>query len=145
MTGRTKKDEASRWFSQSYYDLKAAEWNFRGGFYNTACFLAQQSAEKGLKATGYLLNRSRRKMWTHSVYELIGILSKDVPDLHDELGNARELDLHYIPARYPNGIPGGFPFQFYDQSTAQNALKASERILRIVGGFFNNIFIHLDE
>jgi len=52
------------------------------------------------------------------------------------LGNARELDVHDIAARYPNGIPGGFPFQFYDQSTAQNALKASERILKDSGKIF---------
>jgi len=38
VTGRTKKDEATRWFSQGYYDLKAAEWNFRGGFCNTHVF-----------------------------------------------------------------------------------------------------------
>lgn len=44
----------------------------------------------------------------------------------------RELDLHYIPSRYPNGLPSGYPHQFYDEETAQRALKAAEKIFAIV-------------
>jgi HEPN domain-containing protein len=48
MSGKSK-EEARRWFLQAHYDLEAARWNLKGGFYNTVCFLAQQGAEKALK------------------------------------------------------------------------------------------------
>ena len=44
------------------------------------------------------------------------------------LDNARELDLHYIPSRYPNGLPSGYPHQFYSQTMAEQALRAAETI-----------------
>ncbi|MBN1102205.1 MAG: HEPN domain-containing protein [Deltaproteobacteria bacterium] len=52
MAGK-RRTEARRWFQQGLFDLKAAEWNMKGGFYNTACFLCQQSAEKALKSVLY--------------------------------------------------------------------------------------------
>lgn len=84
MTGK-RKTEARRWFQQAFYDLQAARWNVKGGFYDTACFLAQQGGEKALTRL---------------------------------LDHARELDLHYIPSRYPNGIPSGYPHQFYSKKVA---------------------------
>lgn len=47
MAGR--KDEARRWFQQAAFDLRA-RWNVEGAFHDTACFLAQQAAEKALKS-----------------------------------------------------------------------------------------------
>ncbi len=49
MTGK-RRAEARRWFLQASYDLKAVRWNLEGGFYDTACFLAQQAGEKALKS-----------------------------------------------------------------------------------------------
>lgn len=34
--------QAERWLAQAETDLKAAEWNLKGGFSETACFLTQQ-------------------------------------------------------------------------------------------------------
>lgn len=36
-----RKEEARRWISQAIFDLKGAEWNLEGRFFNTVCFLAQ--------------------------------------------------------------------------------------------------------
>ena len=33
--------------------FKAVAWNIEGGFYDTACFLAQQAGEKALKSLLY--------------------------------------------------------------------------------------------
>jgi HEPN domain-containing protein len=60
MTGK-RKPEAKRWFQQAYYDLKATRWNIEGGFYVTACFLAQPSAEKALKSILYFTGSSKFK------------------------------------------------------------------------------------
>ncbi len=46
----TPEAEASRWFRQSELDLEDADFNRSGGRYHLAYFLAQQSAEKALKA-----------------------------------------------------------------------------------------------
>jgi HEPN domain-containing protein len=45
--------EARRWFQQACYDLQAVRWNMQGGFYDTACLVAQQAAEKALKSLLY--------------------------------------------------------------------------------------------
>lgn len=47
---RAPLDEARRWFAQAQRDLDDARYAAHGSRYNLACFLAQQSAEKALKA-----------------------------------------------------------------------------------------------
>jgi HEPN domain-containing protein len=49
---------------------------------------------------------------------------------------ARELDLHAIPARYPNGLPGGHPHQFYSPDMAERARQAAEAIVAAVRGYY---------
>ena len=49
---------------------------------------------------------------------------------------ARELDLHYIPSRYPNGIPSGYPHQFYGKKVADQALIAAEKIFSTIQDHF---------
>jgi HEPN domain-containing protein len=48
----------------------------------------------------------------------------------------RWLDLHYVPSRYPNGLPSGYPHAFYDRGTAEQAVSAAERILGAVTGHY---------
>ena len=50
-------------------------------------------------------------------------------DLSEE---ARRLDLHYIPSRYPNGIPSGYPHQFYSEKTAESAFQSAEAIFNAI-------------
>lgn len=122
--------------NQARFDLKAAEWNLEGGFYNTVCFLSQQAAEKALKAAIYFSGISRRKLLTHSVFELSREAMKAIPNLKDNLENARELDLHYIPSRYPNGLVSGYPHEFYGESTAQKALNSARKFIDLVDRHF---------
>ncbi len=49
--------EAKRWLRQAENDLEFARLGLREGFFSQACFLAQQSAEKAVKAIGYALAR----------------------------------------------------------------------------------------
>ncbi len=131
-----RKAEATRWFRQAEYDLKAARWNIQGGFYDTACFLAQQTGEKALKSLLYYLGARRTVLFTHSLVEMIQAAEKKVPALTGLLEAARELDLHYIPARYPNGLPSGYPHQFYGQETAEKAVGAAERLLTAIANHY---------
>ncbi len=123
-----RQSEARRWFQQAYYDLKATRWNIQGGFYDTACFLAQQASEKALKALLYYQGSRRTALLTHSLVEMVREGGKKTPGVMDLLDQARELDLHYIPSRYPNGIPSGYPHQFYGKKVADQALASAEKI-----------------
>lgn len=120
MAGK-RRPEATRWFQQALHDLRAVRWNIEGGFHSTACFLAQQAAEKALKSLLYFLGARRTALMTHSVVEMVEAAGKVVPDLAPLLVMARELDLHYIPSRYPNGLPGGYPLT---NSTARKSQSA---------------------
>ena len=134
-----RTEEARRWFHQAYYDLKAARWNLEGGFFSTVCFLCQQSAEKALKALLYFEGARRQALLTHSLLEMINASKElDIKAVEKLGGPARELDLHYIPARYPNGLPGGYPYQFYDRREADKAVAAAREILAAVEFHFRS-------
>ncbi len=135
MSGK-RRSEAQRWFRQSLYDLEAVRWNIQGGFYEQACFLAQQAGEKALKALLYYLGARRKALLTHSLWEMVREVAKQVPELDAIARPARHLDLHYIPSRYPNGLPDGYPHIFYDKEMAENALESSETIVQTVREFF---------
>ena len=131
-----RKTEARRWFQQAYYDLKATRWNIEGGFYDTACFLAQQAAEKALKSILYFTGSRRKALMTHSTVEMVRESGKKINSLVELINEARELDLHYIPSRYPNGIPSGYPHQFYGRKNADQALVAAEKIFSAIKDYY---------
>ena len=131
MTGK-RKTEATRWLQQALHDLRAARWNIQGGFHNTACFLAQQAAEKALKSMLYYVGARRTALLTHSLVEMMRAAGPKVGPLRDLLPEGRELDLHYVPSRYPNGLPSGYPHAFYDRETAEKAVAAADRIVGAV-------------
>lgn len=120
--------EAERWMMQCLRDLKAAKDSSSNGNYEWACFQAQQSAEKALKA---LIYASGRSIWGHMVVELLDSL-KDLYDVHQLLDKARLLDRHYIPSRYPNVYESGYPGMFYDHKTAKEAILACEEFVKWV-------------
>lgn len=135
MAGK-RKAEAKRWFQQASYDLQAVRWNMEGRFYDTACFLAQQAGKKALKSLLYYLGARRVALLTHSLLEMVQEAAKKVKALERLFEEARELDLHYIPSRYPNGLPSGYPHQFYSEETADRAMKAAEKTFTAVQEYY---------
>lgn len=136
MSKGNRVEETGRWFMQAKYDMKAANWNLKGGFYNQVCFLSQQAAEKSLKSVIFYSGLSRKKVLSHSVLDLTQKCLKIIPKLKDLLDAARELDLHYIPARYPNGLASGYPHRFYSKSVAEKALSYAESFLSTVEQYY---------
>lgn len=119
-------EEFDRWMAQSRQTLDSAKVDAEHGFYNWACFKAQQAAEYALKAVLYGLGSPAAG---HSILMLADLLKNaEVLLPEDLLTDARALDRHYIPPRYPDAYPSGSPFQFYDRPTATGALEASERM-----------------
>ena len=116
--------------AQAKRDLEGAEWAIRGGYYEWACFMCQQAAEKALKAV--YVERGA-EVWGHSVRHLLrGLQAETDPAEYPQLDDcARELDTYYIPTRYPDTQNGGVPYETYQPADANRALACAQRILRL--------------
>ena len=115
------------WLDQARRDLAHARHSLEDRDFEWACFAAQQAAEKAVK--GVYQNRGA-EAWGHAVSLLLGSLQEQEHADDALVDAARELDKHYIPARYPNAHPEGAPFQFYTRGEAERAIGHAESILR---------------
>jgi HEPN domain-containing protein len=130
MTGR-----ATDWLRQAESDLAHARHALDDGDYDWACFAAQQSAEKAAKAAHAAVGQ---EAWGHVVTELLDGLRPDAPAVDDALlDRARALDKHYIPTRYPNGLPAGAPADFYTRAEAERAIADAEEIFAVCAGMLS--------
>ncbi|MBC7251695.1 MAG: HEPN domain-containing protein [Anaerolineae bacterium] len=124
------KREGQRWWRQAERDLDDARYAFAGERYNLTCFLAQQSAEKALKA--YLYSQGMEMVWGHSVRELAEMAAEFDAEFIALAEEVAPLDQYYIPTRYPNGLPGGVPFEAFNEEDGQRGLRMAERVLEAV-------------
>ena len=51
------------------------------------------------------------------------------------MSQAKRLDRFYITARYPNGIPGGSPFQVYDRDDLAGACEDLRGVFTLCRNF----------
>lgn len=131
---KTSEKEATRWMQQSEDDFKFAQWVLSEKvFFDKGCFIAQQAGEKALKACLYALGR--RSVMGHSLFELSNELSQKDSRFSPLMDAAKQLDRFYIPTRYPNGIPGGSPFQVFDRQDLKAAVEALEQVMVVCRGF----------
>jgi HEPN domain-containing protein len=127
---KSKKEDSKRWFLQALRDLDDAKFNLSGGRFNVACFLAQQSAEKALKA--YLFLKGAEEVWGHSVGELCEDAKNFDEDFKEIESASKSLDKYYIPTLYPNALPGGIPSESFDKSDAEKAISLAEKIINFI-------------
>jgi HEPN domain-containing protein len=119
--------EAIRWFLQAEDDLRFVEWvAAEGVFFDKGCFMAQQAGEKALKACLYATGK--RRVIGHSLFEMCRELAALDSRFEPIISSAKRLDRFYISARYPNGIPGGSPFQTFDSDDLKKALEDLQAI-----------------
>lgn len=127
---KDSKTEALRWFTQAEEELKDAKYLMEAKRYYLSLFLCQQSAEKALKAFIYMYEED--SIFSHSVTTILKLANSIDPDFKT-LEGANRLDDYYIPTRYPNGLPGGIPAQYYaDPDEVKRALIWSEKIINLV-------------
>ena len=129
--GQWTVERSADWMDQARGDLEHARNDARSGFYDWACFSAQQAAEKAVKA---VLQRLGIEAWGHSVSDLLSELGKSEAVPGELLDAALELDKTYIPARYPDAHPSGSPRRRYTLGEAERMVGHSERILRFCEG-----------
>ena len=106
--------------------LEHARRSAESGDYEWACFAAQQAAEKAVKA---LYQRLGVEVWGHSVSRLLSALPGGHRPSGELIDKAKELDKHYVGARYPSLHPEGAPLDYYTGEEARRAIMYAEEIV----------------
>jgi HEPN domain-containing protein len=123
-----------KWLKQAEADLKAAKDSLNDENYEWGCFQSQQSGEKALKA--WLYEKGYTSIITHSLKELLKECLKFETSFDVLSKDARNLDMFYIPTRYPNGLAGDLaPTEFYEREDAEKCISSAELILNAVKTF----------
>lgn len=123
-------EEGKRWLRQALQDLDDVKFTLNGDRYHLACYLAQQAAEKALKAILYA--KGAEIVFGHSVAELAIKAGKYCKGLETARKRLALLDKYYIPTRYPNGLPGGIPAEAFDKDDGKKALMIATEALQLV-------------
>ena len=124
-----------RWMAQAANTLESARVDADHGFHNWCCFKAQQAGECAVKAILYGLGAP-------AIGHSIVVLAEKLRELgaaayEGFMTDARLLDRHHIPPRYPDAYPSGSPHDYCDSAASGEALRACERIVELaleIGG-----------
>ena len=115
------------WLAQAERDLDQAKSSQAEGRHEWACFAAQQSAEKDVKALHLFKGQ---EAWGHVVAKLLEELALETPEAM--VDKAKVLDNFYVPTRYANGHPEGAPFEHYGKLQSEDAIRYAGEILEFV-------------
>jgi HEPN domain-containing protein len=121
------RQEADRWLTQAQHDLRAAVLNRRESFPEIACFLAQQAAEKALRA--FLYAQGEQVVTDHAVHLLVRACASYNPAFATLEEACRSLDQYYLPTRYPDSLPGGVPHEVYTDAQAREATRLAQQLV----------------
>lgn len=122
--------EAGRWWRQALSDFGFLETARQAGKFDTCCFLAQQTAEKALKA--YLFAQGEELILTHSIFRLCALAARYDPAFTELRERVKLLDFYYVEARYPNAIEDVIPAEFYSDADAAQAIAMTASVIEYV-------------
>lgn len=123
------REEAEWWLRQAESDFSALGILYQAGKYDLVCFLAQQVAEKALKA--YLFLQEEEPPPTHSIARLCSAAARFDPSFQALRSDVKKLTPYYVDARYPNALEE-IPALYFEASDAEEAIQLAERTLRFV-------------
>ena len=130
--------EARRWYQQALDDLRFVEWVLQEGrFFDKGCFIVQQAGEKALKSCLYA--SGSRHVYGHSLLDACAELRAHSPSFAEVEEQTKRLDRFYIPTRYPNGLPGGLPFQSYSEKDLADALEDLRPVFSVCEGYLRQL------
>jgi len=125
---KESKQNAQRWLREAEKTWQQAQRAGGQKDYNLACFLAEQSAQKSLKAVLY--GDGVRFINIHSVAELLKLISQTHPEFSQLSELGVKLDQYYLTTRYPDAVPDpAIPSEIFIKDQADEALFISEKIL----------------
>jgi len=117
---------AKKWLVNAEDDIRWCEASLTGGVWHGACFSAQQSVEKALKA--FLLSQGKT---IHKIHDL-GALLESCRAIDPSFESIRETVLplvdYYLQTRYPDMGD----FIDYTEEKANNALSYAKSIVLFV-------------
>jgi HEPN domain-containing protein len=123
-----KATDGKLWLRQAQDDYRFGRAALTGRFHAQACFIAQQVAEKAVKAVHYKLSGS--PVIGHSVQALLKRLNARAQVTGELVTLGGELDQYYVSTRYPDALPGVVPSDAFSAAQARSALRAANKILR---------------
>lgn len=97
----------------------------------------QQEAEKVLKA--FLFLKGERAILSHSTLKIAEQCNSYDSHFKAIFEACEQLDIFYIPTRYPNGIPDGVPYEFFKKHHAVTGQHAYSRIFDLVSPYFSSL------
>jgi HEPN domain-containing protein len=124
MSQEGARQRAGLWLRQANDDLRAARILQGAAQAAQACFLAQQTGEKALKA---LLAAEDRDLRSHSLGALLRELGEEPAQRWQR--QARVLDKLYAPTRYPDALGDELPSEVFGPEDAELALEAASALL----------------
>lgn len=127
-------ERSADWMDEAEGDLEHARHDAGAGYYNWACFSAQQAAEKAVKA---VFQKRHGEAWGHSIVDLLTNLGTTAPISSDIMEKALELDKAYIPTRYPDAHQSGSPRRRYTRAEAERLVNHAETIVVFCKGLLS--------
>ncbi len=125
--------EADRWWRQALSDFAFLPIAREARKYDTCCFLAQQTAEKALKA--YLFYQGEELIFTHSIFKLCEMAAQYDSDLAPLKEEVKLLDFYYVEARYPNAMEDVIPAEFYSEGDADQAISMAQAVITSISKY----------
>ena len=98
----------------------------KAGKYDASCFMAEQSAQKALKA--FLLARRKRVPLTHSLLYLYQDCRDEGLRIEELEPALKHLTRYYVEARYPDAANAP-PVDIFQHHEAENAVNAARKLL----------------
>lgn len=123
-------NKASDWLFFAESDLKSTKLLSSEGIYNEACFHAQQTAEKCLKAI--LAGSGERIPKIHSLVALYEKTTQLAPNLSTLKDAFEFLEPFYMTTRYPDASPGSYAEKVPSAEETEQALEHATKILDFV-------------
>lgn len=126
-------EDAERWLYFARDDLAAATAMPEARLFNHVCLHAQQCVEKALKAI--IAERGVAPPKTHAITDLLTQMPADPVGTDRE--RITDLDVFYIPPRYPDALPGSLPDGLSGEVDAREALQVASDALADANRFFS--------
>ncbi len=124
-------DAANEWLFFAKQDLQVAHILLHEEIYTQVCFHSQQCVEKSLKAV--IAHQGHAPPRIHAITDLLKLIPASLAATLP--AKIIQLDLLYMPTRYPDTLPGTFPDGLPNQQQAQETLEWAQEVLEKVEQF----------
>lgn len=124
------RPDAGSWLRQAVDDLRFARASLKDEFFAWTCFIAQQTAEKALKA--FVIEHRATVAKTHRLLELASQCEAIDPAFESLRPQLDVLNQYYGPTRYADLHGARAPYEHYTRELAAEAISFADTILHFV-------------